>query len=133
MLRYYFLGFPKCCHDLHHNLAHGEVVTWSEDMDLELLRENLSKFGQEHLLKFWDVLSEVEQKHLYDDLTAINYAEVNRFFTKCTSHSGDEKVDHLLEPVPADVFGSILKSNLDLLKTYEKEGKSNVFVVSLYY
>lgn len=37
-------------------------------MDAVEMKEHLARYGQEHLLQFWDSLEESEQKELYKDI-----------------------------------------------------------------
>lgn len=37
-------------------------------MDITALQQQLAQYGQEHLLQFWDTLSESEQKDLLKDI-----------------------------------------------------------------
>lgn len=37
-------------------------------MDVTSLRERLASYGQEHLLQFWDILTEGQKRTLYNDL-----------------------------------------------------------------
>jgi UDP-N-acetylglucosamine/UDP-N-acetylgalactosamine diphosphorylase len=93
-------------------------------MDLENLRQQLTKHNQAHLLKFWDVLPNDKKEDLYTDLTSIDFAEVDRNFkrTCLSSHSNGDSIDELLEPVPKECFGSCTRSDEDTLKEYEEEG-----------
>lgn len=38
-------------------------------MDITSLKEKLSRYGQQHLLQFWDTLQDEERKELYKDIT----------------------------------------------------------------
>jgi hypothetical protein len=48
-------------------------------MDIASLISQLSQYGQEHLLHFWDSLQETERKELYKDIVELNLDEVTRF------------------------------------------------------
>lgn len=90
-------------------------------MDVESLREELTKFNQEHLLQFWESLTEEQQIYLYKDLTSIDFQEVTRIFAQ--SRIPDEELDEsLLEPLPADVHESFTKSSEAILRSYREEG-----------
>jgi len=92
-------------------------------MDIESLRQTLLEHGQDHLLQFWDVLADKERESLYEDLMAINYANVLRFFKTCKEEmSRDEKLDDYLEPLPSEVCGSFGTTDTEQLKNYEQEG-----------
>lgn len=46
-------------------------------MDISALKSKLEHYGQEHLLSFWDQLSEADQVTLVEDLESIDFAEMN--------------------------------------------------------
>jgi hypothetical protein len=52
--------------------------------------------------------------------------EVTRFFKRTMSVNTDEqqKLDDRMEPVPNEVYGSVLRTNEKLLKHYEDLGKN---------
>ncbi|KAK2151369.1 hypothetical protein LSH36_366g06006 [Paralvinella palmiformis] len=93
-------------------------------MDVEGLRSYLKKYGQEHCLDFWDTLSAKQQETLYKDLKALNLEEITKYFNRCEEslkHPG-EKIDDHLQPLPAECFGSIVRTDENKLKLYESEG-----------
>lgn len=93
--------------------------------NFETLKESLSRHGQEHLLRFWEELSDSERKQLISDIQELNLAEVNSFFKRATAslQESSEKLDDRLKPVPEETFMSISRTNKDLLKIYEDEGE----------
>lgn len=90
-------------------------------MDIEKLRENLVTYGQEHLLQFWDELSEADQQHLYTELEALDYEKILKYFDVCMTPVA--KVDDRLEPLPGNVRGSFANTEAEILQKYEKEGE----------
>ena len=97
-------------------------------MDLNAIREQLVTHEQEHVLKFWDALSDEHKKELYNDISNVNLAEVSRYFKSCTAdlaHAG-EKVDDQMQPVPGDVLGSVVRTDPETLKKYEQKGRLTV-------
>ena len=96
-------------------------------MDVDGLRIELQIHGQSHLLDHWEGLNGDEKKCLYNDLRAINFAEVNKFFKQCSDdmgHSG-KKVDDFLQPLPQEMAGSTTRADDETLKRYETEGKTD--------
>lgn len=94
-------------------------------MDVSSLKEQLSQYGQEHLLQFWDSLQENEQKELYKDIVELNLDEVTRYFKNTQSHENTEnvgKLDDRLQPIPTDIHGAVVRTELQRLKQYEAEG-----------
>lgn len=88
------------------------------------LKLYLTKYGQEHLLNFWNKLSSVEREELYLDIKDVNFEEVISYFNSAVSEikENKEKLDDRMKPVPRNSFGSVKRTNEDLLKTYEMEG-----------
>ena len=99
--------------------------------NFETLKESLSRHGQEHLLRFWDELSDVERKQLISDIQELNLEEVNSFYKRATASldESSEKLDDRLLPVPEETFMSVSRTSKDLLKIYEEEGKKKKFSV----
>lgn|SRR6218665_2400495 len=90
-------------------------------MNVDQLREKLVLYGQDHLLQFWNDISDKEQEHLYEELEELNYEQILRYFKACMAPV--EKVDEHLEPVPEEVFGSYANTDAQVLKNYETEGE----------
>jgi hypothetical protein len=59
-------------------------------------------------------------------LFSLKLEEVTRFFKRTMSVNTDEqqKLDDRMEPVPNEVYGSVLRTNEKLLKHYEDLGKN---------
>lgn len=94
------------------------------DVGKETLLKHVSEHGQDHLVQFWDQLNEAEKKHLSDEILAIDFGEINRFYQKVVANKQDKasKVDALMQPVPKELKGSYQQSSADQLKVYEKNG-----------
>ena len=91
------------------------------NLDVVKLRKELQRFGQEHLLQFWDELSEDHQNELYNQLSALDMEEVQEYFKKTVvemSHAG-EKLDDRMQPLTESQCGSIAKSTDQDLSHYE--------------
>lgn len=94
--------------------------------NFETMKEALSRYGQEHLLRFWGELSDSERKQLISDIQELNLEEVQSFFKRATASldEGSEKLDDRLQPVPETTFMSVSRASKDQLKVYEEEGSS---------
>lgn len=90
------------------------------------LQEKLAIHGQEHLLHFWNDLSEDEQKHLVADIEEINLEEVCSFFKRANTQESGEKLDDRLQPVPESQYMSINRTSAEKLKIYENEGLKQI-------
>ncbi len=90
-------------------------------MDVTKLREKLVDFDQEHLLDFWDDLTEEEQRQLYEELDTLDLEEVMGFFerTVYTLNETAEKLDDRMEPLPADQCGSVTLVSAEERTVYE--------------
>uniref|UniRef100_A0A0A9ZAE6 UDP-N-acetylglucosamine diphosphorylase n=3 Tax=Lygus hesperus TaxID=30085 RepID=A0A0A9ZAE6_LYGHE len=95
---------------------------------IEDCRSHLQKFGQEHLLQFWDQLSEDDRDELLHDLKDINLEEVISYFKTATESLKDneEKLDDRLKPIPNNLYGAVSRTSPELLATYEDEGLKQI-------
>lgn len=96
--------------------------------NFEGLKETLTRYGQEHLLRFWDELNESERKQLISDIQELNLEEVQSFFKRATAslEESSAKLDDRLQALPESTFMSISRTSKELLKTYNDEGLSNI-------
>lgn len=93
-------------------------------MDIDSLRSRLDSAGQGHLLQFWDTLTDAEKQSFYKELDHMNFDEINGFFEAAMQsfkHAAD-KVDDLLEALPADVCGSVSRTDTESIEKYNSLG-----------
>lgn len=97
----------------------GEMTEKKED-----LVKLLEPFGQQHLVSFWEDLSETERVHLQSDIKQTDFAELNTYFERVQSEMDQtcKEVDSLMNPVPDELKGSYVKSSAEQLREYELEG-----------
>jgi len=90
-------------------------------MDVQSLRDNLSQYGQEHLVQFWDQLDHEGRQELLHDIGEINFAEAVDFFrhTMQSACSDEEKLDERLQPIPSELHGATTRTGPQLLRHYE--------------
>lgn len=75
-------------------------------MNKQNLIDMLRPLGQQHLVQFWDELTDTQKQSLIDDINRLDLAELNRVFTKstrcepCKQQSSDD-----MQPVPNDLKG----------------------------
>lgn len=93
------------------------------------VKAKLEKHGQEHLLQFWEELSEEQRQQLISDINEINLEEVNEFFKRATAslEESNEKLDDRLQAVPDSEYMSISRTEKEHLKGYEQEGNGKKF------
>lgn len=101
--------------------------------NFEGLKEILSRYGQEHLLRFWDELSDNERKQLISDIQELNLEEVQTFFKRATAslEESSAKLDDRLQPLPESTFMSISRSSKEQLQIYDNEGLLHDHAVSI--
>lgn len=97
-------------------------------MDVAGLRKKLEAHGQEHLLQFWDDLSEAQRKSLYGDLSELDLEEVCGFYKRTVSSLNEEqtKLDERMQPIPAEMHGSVTRTPLEKITNYEEAGLAEV-------
>ena len=90
-------------------------------MDIAKLRSQLQAVNQEHLLQFWEELSQDQQKDLYDELSGLDLDEVLEYFSRTVAemHSAGEKLDDKMQPLTESQCGSVVKSSDRELQQYE--------------
>ncbi|CAG0881987.1 unnamed protein product [Cyprideis torosa] len=79
-------------------------------MDLEKLRADLKRNGQDHLLQFWEELTDDEQQQLYKDITGTNVGDTVASFHRSMAMNVEvgEELDGRMAPLGDDVFSSRL-------------------------
>ncbi len=85
--------------------------------DVEEIRHKLKKYGQEHLLNFYDTLDEKKQQELLEQIEGIDFELINSLYSKTKDVNKNEHVD--VEPIE---FIDKYKLNGDY-KYYEEIGK----------
>lgn len=89
----------------------------------------LKRFGQEHLVKFWDEIDSDQRQQLKQDIDELNFSELLSFYERVsTSNEGDngEKLDDKLQPIEDSQFLSIRRTSALLIKEYETEGLARI-------
>ncbi|XP_077283966.1 UDP-N-acetylglucosamine pyrophosphorylase mmy [Arctopsyche grandis] len=92
--------------------------------DFSALRAKLAEHGQDHLLDFWNDLSNKEKVQLSEDISELNLGEVNTYFKRATEclDSESEKLDDRMKPVPRSQFMSIAECSAKQLEKYQSLG-----------
>ncbi|KAG1656455.1 UDP-N-acetylhexosamine pyrophosphorylase [Nymphon striatum] len=93
-------------------------------MDFESLKSSLEKYGQEHLLQFWDTLSEEDRQKLSSDIKGIDFDEITKYYKQSASTLNEEiqKVDDIMQPLAKEQYGSVTRTDEKTLKSYSEEG-----------
>lgn len=95
---------------------------------IDTLRKHLEKYGQEHLIKFWDDIDDDQRKQLKQEIDELNFSELQAFFERVTKQENEnaEKLDDKLQPIEESLFLSIKRTSADLIKQYEAEGLKQI-------
>ena len=88
--------------------------------DVEEIRHKLKKYGQEHLLNFYDTLDEKKQQELLEQIEGIDFELINSLYNKTKTVNKNEDVK--IEPIE---FIDKYKLNGDY-KYYEEIGKKAI-------
>lgn len=100
--------------------------------DWEAVRADLAHHKQEHLLQFLPELSEAKKSELYADICEIDFAEVERYFTKARENLSncEEKKDELLQPLNSSICGSTARDKTDAIR-WEEIGEMIFLTLSI--
>merc|ERR1719347_1790719 len=81
-------------------------------LDIAKLRSQLQAVKQEHLLDFWEELSEQQQQELYHELSDLDLDEVLEYFNRTVAemNSAGEKLDDKMQPLTESQCGSMAQS-----------------------
>lgn len=96
--------------------------------ELERISKQLEKFDQSHVLQFWNELTEEQKKILCSEIKEVNVAEVCSYFQKAveTLKEDKSKLDDRMEPIPPELYGGVVRSSPEELKSYEDEGLQQI-------
>jgi len=90
-------------------------------MKMEEMMESLSKFGQEHILKWWDELNTMEREQLMKDLSDVDLAEMTDNYQKtCGDRAGPGRDMSTMEPIENTLTESIKTSTPETLELYRE-------------
>ncbi|RHZ52097.1 hypothetical protein Glove_465g66 [Diversispora epigaea] len=92
--------------------------------EVESLKAKYAAAGQEHLFSFYEELEPQQQESLFSQLANVDIERVNRIFKKAISGSemASSAQQNSLEPLPDDVFDSILEAEETKIKEWENTG-----------
>lgn len=111
------------CNGSSNAAVNGTTATKGSQVNVEELRERLTAHGQEHVLQYWDQLTPDQQRDLAHELSDLDFAAVCRYHKRCVAYADNTaKLDHLMEPLPAQLVGSVARSDSALLAHYESIG-----------
>lgn len=90
----------------------------------EQIRERLERYGQVHLVKYWNELTEEQRRELTSDIDELNLEELQTFFERATMTLAENggKLDDRMQPIPDSQFLSISRTSTEQIRLYEEEG-----------
>lgn len=62
-----------------------------------LVKEKLNKYGQEHLLKFYEELTDTEKEELLDDILEINFEQIETLYKQIREEQKSK--EDTIEPI----------------------------------
>ncbi|EZA57056.1 hypothetical protein DMN91_007071 [Ooceraea biroi] len=96
---------------------------------MEHLRRKLSEYGQDHLLRFWNELTDEDRDQLENDIDELDLREVTAYFKRTmesSQHIGNNMLDDKVQPIDEKKIASIKTSTTEELKTYEELGLKEI-------
>lgn len=88
----------------------------------------LNPHQQQHLLQFWDELSDEEKSVLLGDIQQFNIPKACELFKNANDFALTQAQLHssLLKPVPSEVYGSTCTTSADTIKSYREIGLQEI-------
>jgi len=102
------------------------------DLNVAELRARLAKYGQEHVLQFWESLNSEQQTELMHDINELHLEEVTSFFHATkedvneASSNGNGKLDDRMQPIPTDIHGAVVRTDPEKLVSYQHQGLKQI-------
>ncbi|KAI8145172.1 nucleotide-diphospho-sugar transferase [Fennellomyces sp. T-0311] len=98
------------------------------ETDLQALKARYEQAGQGHVFTFFDELAPEAQRELYDQLDALDVERVNQIYTKAIAgaEAASEGQEASVEPLPEDVFDSVISASPETIKEWETLGLSQI-------
>lgn len=98
-------------------------------MSMERLRKKLAEYEQEHLLRFWEQLTNEDRNELTNDIDELDLSETTLYFKRAMEsslHIGQGTLDDKVRPVDERKIASVKTSTKEELKKYEELGLNEV-------
>ncbi|XP_012280289.1 UDP-N-acetylhexosamine pyrophosphorylase [Orussus abietinus] len=96
-------------------------------MDKVQLIDILSKYNQEHLLRFWDELSESDRCQLRQDILELDLAETKLYFSKAMEGLGNKQLlKERISPIPSEAISSYRDISPEKVQHYEELGLKEI-------
>jgi len=94
--------------------------------EVDVLKAKYVAAQQEHAFAFYDSLSPEEQVVLYDQLSKLDVARVNRIYKKAVSGLEASTTNLSISPLPDDCFDSVMDATESKQKEWESIGLKSI-------
>lgn len=98
------------------------------ETELLALRERFESYGQGHVFRFFDELELEGQVSLLNQLLEVNVERLNQIYTKAIEGAECSVLnqDTTFEPLPSNVFESVLESTPEKIREWETIGLTQI-------
>ncbi|XP_011168529.1 UDP-N-acetylhexosamine pyrophosphorylase [Solenopsis invicta] len=96
---------------------------------MERLRDKLSAYDQEHLLRFWEELMDEDKNQLENDIAELDFHEIIGYFKRAVESSqyvGQNMLDDKIQPIDESKIASAKTSTEEELNMYEERGLKEI-------
>jgi UDP-N-acetylglucosamine/UDP-N-acetylgalactosamine diphosphorylase len=90
----------------------------------EIIKEKLTAQNQQHLLHFWNDLTDDQRSDLIKDINELNLDEIQTFYKRATASLEEvgAKLDDRLQPIPESQYISSSRLTKEQSRKYEEVG-----------
>lgn len=92
---------------------------------MERLRKKLNEYNQEHLLSFWEELTDEDRNQLENDINELDFKEITAYFKRAMEFC-QGMLDDKVQPIDKKKIASVKTSTKEELKMYEKHGLEEI-------
>ena len=114
-------------------MKRGDELQFAEGIEKELYKK-VADFGQEHIFRFWDKLTEKEQNHLLNQLQKIDFELMTNLAQKWIFSSPATEVFQQIVPIPVIPLRGVEHPTEQEAYQYGEEmlrkGKVGIFLVA---
>lgn len=96
---------------------------------MERIRDKLSEYHQEHLLRFWEELMDEDRNQLENDVDELDLKEIMGYFKKAIESSQcivQKTLDDKIQPIDETKIASVKTSTEEELNMYKERGLKEV-------
>ncbi|CAG0880493.1 unnamed protein product [Darwinula stevensoni] len=90
------------------------------------LKEKLKKLGQDHVLKYYDTLTEDQRKDLEHQVLSLNLEKVVAKFHATNSHGTAPDIEKRMKPLSTRILSSVNSTGKPQIELYRRRGLSEI-------